>query len=128
MGRINVVAAVIRKDGMFFATQRGYGEQKDGWEFPGGKVESGEDFREALVREIREELSVEIHPGDEICAVEYDYPNISIRMTCYLAELTEGSPILLEHEAAKWLSADEIDAVDWLPADRLVLPFLHKLI
>lgn len=128
MGRIDVVAAVIRKDGMFFATQRGYGEQKDGWEFPGGKVESGEDFREALVREIREELSVEILPGDEICAVEYDYPNISIRMTCYLAELTEGSPILLEHEAAKWLSADEIEAVDWLPADRLVLPFLRRLI
>lgn len=128
MDRIDVVAAVIRRDGMIFATQRGYGEQKDGWEFPGGKVEPGEDFRKALAREIREELSVDILPEDEICSVEYDYPNISIRLTCYLAELTDGSPVLLEHEAAKWLCSDEIDTVDWLPADRLVLPFLRMVI
>ena len=126
MDRIEVVAAVIRKDGMIFATQRGYGEQKDGWEFPGGKVEKDEDFREALTREIREELEVEILPGEEICAVEYDYPNISIRLTCYWAELTEGSPVLLEHEAARWLSMEEIDSVGWLPADRLVLPYLTE--
>ena len=124
MKRIDVVAAVIKRDKKIFATQRGYGEQKDGWEFPGGKVEEGEDFREALKREIREELKVEISPENEICSVEYDYPNISIRMTCYWAALVEGSPVLLEHEAARWLSEDEIETVDWLPADRLVLPFL----
>ena len=124
MDRIEVVAAVIRKDGMIFATQRGYGEQKDGWEFPGGKVEKGEDFREALAREIREELEIEILPGEEICSVEYDYPNISIRLTCFWAELKDGSPVLLEHEAARWLDPEEINSVDWLPADRLVLPYL----
>ena len=117
MDRIDVVAAVIRKDGMIFATQRGYGEQKDGWEFPGGKVEPGEDFRKALAREICEELSVDILPGEEICVVEYDYPNISIRLTCYLAELTKGSPILLEHEAARWLDKENLYSVEWLPAD-----------
>ena len=124
MDRIDVVAAVIKKDGRIFATQRGYGAQKDGWEFPGGKVEKGEDPRDALVREIREELEVEILPLEEICTVEYDYPNISIRLICFWAELVEGSPVLLEHEAAKWLEPDEIDSLEWLPADRKILPYL----
>ena len=124
MDRIDVVAAVIKKDGRIFATQRGYGAQKDGWEFPGGKVEKGEDPRDALVREIREELEVEILPLEEICTVEYDYPNISIRLICFWAELVEGSPVLLEHEAAKWLEPDEIESLEWLPADRKILPYL----
>ena len=124
MDRIDVVAAVIKKDGRIFATQRGYGAQKDGWEFPGGKVEKGEDPRDALVREIREELEVEILPLEEICTVEHDYPNISIRLICFWAELVEGSPVLLEHEAAKWLEPDEIDSLEWLPADRKILPYL----
>ena len=121
MDRTEVVGAVIYKDGKIFATQRGYGEQKDGWEFPGGKVRSGEDPRDALVREIREELEADILPLDEICAVEYDYPNISIRLTCYRAELLGGDPVLLEHEASRWLLPEELDQVDWLPADRQVI-------
>lgn len=121
MKRIEVVGAVIKKDGKIFATQRGYGDQKDGWEFPGGKVEPGEDPGDALVREIREELEAEILPLDEICTVDHDYPNISIRLTCFWAELKEGDPVLLEHEAARWLSLEEIDAVEWLPADREVV-------
>ncbi|MBR2999940.1 MAG: (deoxy)nucleoside triphosphate pyrophosphohydrolase [Oscillospiraceae bacterium] len=126
MKKIPVVAAVIRREGKILATQRGYGPQKDGWEFPGGKVESGEDPREALVREIREELRVDIVPGVEIGVVEHEYPNISIRMQCFWAEIREGSPVLTEHENAKWISADELEQVDWLPADRKILPIIKE--
>lgn len=126
MKKIPVVAAVIRREGKIFATQRGYGPQKDGWEFPGGKVEIGEDPREALVREIREELRVDILPGTEIGVVEHEYPNISIRMQCFWAEIREGSPVLTEHENAKWISADELEQVDWLPADRKILPKIKE--
>ena len=126
MKKIPVVAAVIRREGKILATQRGYGPQKDGWEFPGGKVESGEDPREALVREIREELRVDIVLGVEIGVVEHEYPNISIRMQCFWAEIREGSPVLTEHENAKWISADELEQVDWLPADRKILPKIKE--
>ena len=126
MKKIPVVAAVIRREGKILATQRGYGPQKDGWEFPGGKVESGEDPREALVREIRKELRVDILPEAEIGVVEHEYPNISIRMQCFWAEIREGSPVLTEHENAKWISADELEQVDWLPADRKILPIIKE--
>ena len=115
---VKVVAAVIVRDGKIFATQRGYGEYKDGWEFPGGKVESGETPQEAVVREIREELDAKIICKEFLTTVEYDYPDFHLSMDCFLAELMKGEHIkLLEHEAAKWLSSDEFDSVDWLPAD-----------
>ena len=117
MKTINVVAAVIRDDDRIFATQRGYGEFKDGWEFPGGKVEPGETSEEALIREIREELGVDIRVGDLIDTVEYDYPAFHLSMKCYWAEIVSGKPELLEHEAARWLRRDELYSVDWLPAD-----------
>ena len=115
---IRVVAAIIRKDNTIFATQRGYGEFKDGWEFPGGKVEVGETPQEALVREIKEELDADIRVGEFLTTVEYDYPTFHLSMDCFWAELAEGEKMkLLEHEAAKWLSLPDIDSVDWLPAD-----------
>ena len=117
MKTINVVAAVIMKEGRVFATQRGYGEFKDGWEFPGGKVEAGESPEEALRREIREELEVEVNVGDLIDTIEYDYPAFHLSMKCYACTIAGGSPHLLEHEAARWLSADQLDSVAWLPAD-----------
>ena len=118
MKTVKVVAAIIRNGNKFFATQRGYGDFKDGWEFPGGKVEVGETPQEALVREIREELDADILVGDFLTTVEYDYPTFHLSMDCFWAKLAEGEKMkLLEHEAAKWLSASEIDSVDWLPAD-----------
>lgn len=117
MKTINVVAAVIMKEGRVFATQRGYGEFKDGWEFPGGKVEAGESPEEALRREIREELEVDVNVGDLIDTIEYDYPAFHLSMKCYACTIAGGSPHLLEHEAARWLSADQLDSVAWLPAD-----------
>ena len=118
MKTVKVVAAVILRDGKVFATQRGYGAYKDGWEFPGGKVEPGESAREALVREIREELAADITAGELLTTVEYDYPEFHLSMDCFWAELTSGSGMkLLEHEAAKWLDLSAIDSVDWLPAD-----------
>ena len=119
---INVVAAIIVRDGKILATQRGYGEYKDGWEFPGGKIEPGESSRDALVREIREELAADIVVGDLLTTVEYDYPDFHLSMDCFRATLAEGSSMdLLEHEAAKWLTEEELDSVDWLPADVLVV-------
>ena len=118
MKTIKVAAAIIKKDSQVFATQRGYGDYKDGWEFPGGKVEAGEDSRDAIIREIREELNADIICGDLFVTVEYDYPDFHLSMDCFWAELKEGSHMeLLEHEAAKWLSIEDIDSVDWLPAD-----------
>lgn len=118
MKTIKVVAAIIRDGDRIFATQRGYGEYKDGWEFPGGKVESGETPQEALVREIKEELAADIVVGDLLTTIEYDYPAFHLSMDCYWATLIEGSKMrLLEHEAAKWLTLDNIDVVEWLPAD-----------
>ena len=122
MKTVNVVAAVIRRaDGCTFATQRGYGEWKDWWEFPGGKVEPGEDPPSALRREIREELDTEIRVGERLCHVEYDYPHFHLSMDCYLCEVVTGKLTLLEHEAARWLKPDEMDQVHWLPADLQVV-------
>ena len=115
---IRVTAAIIRSGDLIFATQRGYGEFKDGWEFPGGKIENGESPEEALVREIREELDADILVGDLLTRVEYDYPEFHLSMDCFWAELAPGSELKLkEHEAARWLEPSELDQVDWLPAD-----------
>ncbi len=128
MKTINVVAAVIMKEGKVFATQRGYGEFKDGWEFPGGKVEAGESPEDALRREIREELEVEVNVGDLIDTIEYDYPAFHLSMKCYACTIAGGSPHLLEHEAARWLSADQLDSVAWLPADITLIPKIAGLL
>jgi len=117
MKKIEVVAAIIRKEDKIFATQRGYGDWKDWWEFPGGKMEAGETPEEALVREIREELSTEISVDEFLCTVEYDYPKFRLNMHCYLCSLLTEALHLNEHEAARWLSEDELDSVKWLPAD-----------
>ncbi len=118
MKTIHVVAAVIRDgEGRIFATQRGYGPYKDGWEFPGGKIEPGETPEEALKREIREELDAEIEVGEPAGRIEYDYPEFHLSMDCFFCVLLSGVLILKEHEAAKWLSREELDSVAWLPAD-----------
>ncbi|MBR0047889.1 MAG: (deoxy)nucleoside triphosphate pyrophosphohydrolase [Prevotella sp.] len=117
MKQIEVVAAIIRKGDKIFATQRGYGEWKDWWEFPGGKIEAGETPEEALVREIREELSTEISVDEFLCTVEYDYPAFHLKMYCYLCSLLTEALHLNEHEATKWLTKDGLDSVKWLPAD-----------
>ena len=117
MKTVKVVAAVIRDGDRIFATQRGYGEFKDGWEFPGGKIEAGETPEEALIREIREELNADIIVGNLIDTVEYDYPTFHLSMECYWAEIISGRPELLEHEAARWLCKNDLYSVDWLPAD-----------
>lgn len=118
MKTIKVVAAIIISGDRVFATQRGYGDFKDGWEFPGGKIEPGETPEEAIVREIKEELGSDIKVTDFLTTVEHDYPQFHLSMDCFWAELVEGSELkLLEHEAAKWLSFDYLDTVDWLPAD-----------
>lgn len=117
MKTIKVVAAIITHENKIFATQRGYGEFKDGWEFPGGKIEPGETPQEALVREIREELDVEIEVGELFDTVEYDYPQFHLSMDCFLCTIKSGELVLKEHEAARWLTKDTIDSVEWLPAD-----------
>lgn len=110
---IRVSAAIICQDGRIFATQRGYGEFKDGWEFPGGKVEPGETPPQALVREIREELDTEIEVGELFETVEYDYPNFHLTMDCFLCTVKSGDLVLKEHEAACWLTREEIGSVEW---------------
>ena len=114
---VNVVAAIIYDGDRVFATQRGYGEYKDWWEFPGGKVESGEMPEEALVREIHEELAAGITVEKFLTTVEYDYPGFHLSMDCFWCEIASGDLVLKEHEAAKWLTKDQLDSVDWLPAD-----------
>lgn len=121
MKQIEVVAAIIRKGDKILTTQRGYGEWKDWWEFPGGKMEAGETPEEALKREIREELSAEISVEEFLCTVEYDYPKFHLTMHCYMCSLLMNALHLNEHEAAMWLSMDQLDNVNWLPADLIVL-------
>ena len=123
---IRVVAAVIKRDGLFFATQRGYGRAKDGWEFPGGKIEPGETEEQALKREILEELDTEISLGEKLIQVERDEPGFHLSMACFLCRVVSGGLVLKEHEAAKWLPISEIDTVDWLPADRIAVETLKK--
>lgn len=122
MKTVRVVAAIIKAENekgqpIIFATQRGYGDLKGGWEFPGGKIEEGETPQEALKREIMEELDTEISVGDLIDTIEYDYPTFHLSMDCFWCEIVKGDLVLKEHEAAKWLSKDELDSVEWLPAD-----------
>ena len=121
MKTIRVVAAIIRDKGRIFATQRGYGPYKDGWEFPGGKIEPGETPEEALKREIREELDTEIEVGEPAGHIEYDYPEFHLSMDCFFCTLLSGSLALKEHEAARWLFPAELDSVSWLPADRSLI-------
>ena len=121
MKQIEVVAAIILKEDKIFATQRGYGEWKDWWEFPGGKIEAGETPEEALKREIQEELSTEISVDKFLCTVEYDYPAFHLTMHCYLCSLLTEALHLNEHEAAKWLTMEELNTVKWLPADMEVV-------
>ena len=117
MKTIRVVAAVIKNKNKIFATARGYGELKGQWEFPGGKREAGETPQEALVREIKEELDTTIQVGDLIDTVEYDYPTFHLSMDCFWSEIVKGDLVLKEHEAAKWLTKEQLGDVDWLPAD-----------
>ena len=121
MKTVNVVAAVIESGGKYFATQRGYGEFKDWWEFPGGKIEPGETPEEALRREIREELETEIVVGRHLTTVDYDYPSFHLHMACYLCHVATGNLHLVEAEAARWLTKDRLESVEWLPADREVV-------
>ena len=128
MKTVRVVAAVIRDGGRVFATQRGYGDYKDWWEFPGGKIESGETPADALKREIREELDTEIEVGDLITTVEYDYPDFHLSMDCFFCRVLSGSLILKEHESARWLAPGELDSVSWLPADLELIRNLPSLL
>ena len=121
MKTIRVVAAVILERGHVFATQRGYGPWKDFWEFPGGKIEPGETPENALVREIREELDTEIRVGEKLLQVEYDYPEFHLSMGCFICSVLSGRLTLKEHESARWLSPEELDSVNWLPADLEVI-------
>ncbi len=131
MKTIRVVAAIIKAakengETMIFATQRGYGDFKGGWEFPGGKIEKGETSQEALKREIREELETEIVVGDLIDTIEYDYPTFHLSMDCFWAEILSGNLVLKEHEAAKWLTKETLDSVKWLPADLGLIEKIKK--
>ena len=126
MKKIKVGAAIIIEQGKVFAKQRGYGEFKDGWEFPGGKVEDGETPENALVREIREELDTEIEVGELLETVEYDYPKFHLSMDCFICKIKAGNLILKEHEAAKWLTKETLDSVEWLPADLGLIGKIRK--
>ena len=128
MKTIEVAAAIIIKDGKAFATQRGYGEFKDWWEFPGGKIESGECPKEALVREIREELDAEIEVGELLETVEWDYPNFHLTMHCFICSLMSESMHLNEHEAVAWLTRGTLRSVKWLPADEGLIPLIEELL
>ena len=121
MKTIRVAAAVIRDGERVFATARGYGDYKGQWEFPGGKVEPGESPRQALVREIEEELETKIQVGDLIDKIEWDYPDFHLSMDCFWCEIIEGNLTLLEAEAARWLTKDELYSVPWLPADKTLI-------
>lgn len=126
MKTVRVVAAIIIENGEVFATQRGYGEFKDGWEFPGGKIEPGETPEEAIVREIKEELDTEVEVIELLDTVEYDYPNFHLSMGCFICKIKSGDLVLKEHEAAKWLTKDTLGSVEWLPADMGLVREIEK--
>ena len=128
MKQIHVVAAIIKQDNKIFATQRGYGEFQGMWEFPGGKIEANESKEAALIREIKEELDVDIQVDDWITRLEYDYPNFHLSMDCFFASIISGEMVLKEHMAAKWLGGDELDAVEWLPADIILIEQLKSML
>ena len=117
MKKIEVVAAIIENDGKYFATKRGYGDFEGGWEFPGGKVEEGEELEEALEREIMEELNISVDVGDLLITVKHQYPKFHLTMHCFLCTIVEGKIELIEHSDAKWLQYNELESVDWLEAD-----------
>ncbi len=121
MKKLEVVAAIIKENDKYFTTQRGYGEYKGWWEFPGGKIENGESKEEALKREIREELATEIEIDRFITTVQFDYPEFHLIMHCFICHITAGQPQLLEAKAAKWLDKNDLESVEWLPADRAIL-------
>ena len=125
---VRVVAAVIRQNEKIFATQRGYGEWKDGWEFPGGKIENGETPEVALKREIQEELDTEILVKERIDTIEYDYPKFHLSMDCFWCEIVSGKLKLKEHEAARWLTKESLDSVDWLPADQALIEKIRLIL
>ena len=126
MKTIEVVASIIHQDGKILATQRGYGEYKGLWEFPGGKMEPGETEEQAIVREIREELNVEIEVEKKVCTVEYDYPAFHLTMHCFWCNIRSGVLELKEHQSARWLSPSEWESVEWLPADVLVVDCIRN--
>lgn len=128
MKKIEVVAAVILKAGEYFATQRGYGEFEGLWEFPGGKIEPGENCDEALKREIQEELGVNIAVDEFLCTTDYDYPSFHLTMHCYLCSIESGNIELREHKSARWLTVEMLNSVEWLPADRAVVEKLSVLL
>lgn len=126
--KIEVVAAIIKDGEKIFATQRGYGEFKDGWEFPGGKKEPDETLEEALLREIREELDIAIKIDYLLDTIEYDYPTFHLTMHCFLCTVLSGNLILREHEAARWLTKEQLWSVDWLPADLVLIKKLEEIL
>ena len=126
MKTVRVVAAIIIENDKVFATQRGYGEFKDGWEFPGGKIEPSETPEEAIVREIKEELDTEVEVIELLDTVEYDYPNFHLSMGCFICKIKSGDLVLKEHEAAKWLTKDTLGSVEWLPADMGLVGEIEK--
>ena len=126
MKHIEVVAGIIKNGDKIFATQRGYGEFKDGWEFPGGKMEPGETPQQALARELKEELAIDVNVGNFLCTVDYDYPTFHLTMHCFYCSVIGGELTLLEHEAAKWLKTTELHSVNWLPADVEVVAALER--
>ena len=127
MQTVKVVSAIIINNKQILATQRGYGEFKDGWEFPGGKIELGETPQEALEREIKEELDTEIEVGDYLQTVEYDYPSFHLSMYCFFCTIKSGELVLKEHEAAKWLTVENLDSGDWLPADKRLIEQIKNI-
>ncbi len=126
MKTVRVVAAIIIENGKVFATQRGYGEFKDGWEFPGGKIEQGETPEEAIVREIKEELDTVVEVGELLDTVEYDYPKFHLSMDCFICKIKSGDLVLKEHESAKWLTKETLRSVEWLPADEELVGKIEK--
>lgn len=127
MKQIEVVAAIIQRDGAYFATQRGYGEFEGMWEFPGGKIELGETHEMALKREIQEELGVDISIEELLCTTNYDYPSFHLTMHCYLCSIAAGKIELREHKSARWLTTETLDSVEWLPADKDVISRMNNL-